>query len=1179
MNREGDKATSISPHNISLSSHDAGLGDYGHSEALFKSSGISQLLSPVPTSTPSPTVDPQALRSGLGIEGRNTGIPSLKPLGDRRGRGAMPTSNLPSLTTTISDKKSLAVMETHDGRHPTSPIVKVSSFSRGDSPSREYDDNEQRSSQQSRTALSSGHLSPAREHSFVFPQEHETRDTGGHRRTISVPPSISRAGDGSWNDNPLTGQGGLDPTVRNDTYVPSIKDIMAQRERDEKNADVEQWLYLSEPSSDIEDRGRLGSKARGNNIFFKSRRRAKSTGDSFFRPKGALFSRGGRRDGKDTTIPGPGVLINEDSDLEDEEEEEYFSDSSPSIPESPPARVGIDDASGMDGGYMSPVHTLENSEANPPAVQPSGAKPWDDSYTSSHFDGIAQQPTSSNAAIMRFLKRSDNLDTASRVATWGTRGLSDSDSASIHLRIDSARNSVPKKKNSIRRNSLLEHAKGLLPKRSNSSAKRKQAEQRQNSTDYLEASPSEERAWAPPKSSSIPQRKPSFTRASRNHTNTSGAMAAMAGQIAAVGRGGGVGVEVSSPISPSTPWSPLRRHSHSRGELPTNIRAHGTLFDLITSHGGPPVPTLASPPLDKPSDSRTSIKSPNESFDSYGEPNNGDGENKGITMEFPFRAHIIVPTLEGFRSHIQQLNSRLEPALVERIAHEQIRRYQKLLELKVKHSEDVSKNKCAAGKYCFSQGGEASVSYGHVPDLLEPAHSQFQVPGFEITDKELASFGDGAISPALFPPGVPLPPVKRLPAEFECFLCFKVKKFLKPSDWTKHVHEDIQPFTCTFPACTEPKSFKRKADWVRHESERHRHLEWWTCSMPDCTHTCFRKDNFVQHLVREHKMPEPKVKLTKSRKTTTKLDGQTTPTEHIDVPSNAEALGQVSKLVETCRHVTEKKPTDEACRFCGNVCNSWKKLTVHMARHMEQIALPVLQLARSVSEAAMLDSGNREDNSPHPQNNLWVTTGADTGPNGHYYSPPVETSGERVPTPAVYGTDTLLTEAFGVPDSRVLPNGESNNDNPSLSPAALLAYQEQQQHGITSNRSYSLSPFSQDSHGQQYTTTLSAATYPPPLFVPLPPDPRVDGRFSPETRGMTYTQDVADSTPLANTMSQGQQLFASPVDNGGQYTHPNDQNSMNYNNDSITDGIDYSITAPEVIGGGYAQHDSERHFG
>lgn len=49
-------------------------------------------------------------------------------------------------------------------------------------------------------------------------------------------------------------------------------------------------------------------------------------------------------------------------------------------------------------------------------------------------------------------------------------------------------------------------------------------------------------------------------------------------------------------------------------------------------------------------------------------------------------------------------------------------------------------------------------------------------------------------------------------------------------------------------------------------------------------------------------------------------------------------------IVERCRQDTTKQPKDEPCRFCGNICNSWKKLTVHLAKHMEQISMPILPL-------------------------------------------------------------------------------------------------------------------------------------------------------------------------------------------------------------------------------------------
>ncbi len=129
-----------------------------------------------------------------------------------------------------------------------------------------------------------------------------------------------------------------------------------------------------------------------------------------------------------------------------------------------------------------------------------------------------------------------------------------------------------------------------------------------------------------------------------------------------------------------------------------------------------------------------------------------------------------------------------------------------------------------------------------------PRDSELNTSGLHLqTDfSDDSNPGEGAVTEETFPQGVPMPPTRNLPAEFECQLCFKAKKFQKPSDWTKHVHEDVQPFTCTYDKCKEPKSFKRKADWVRHENERHRHLEWWICQVDDCRHPCYRKDNFLQ---------------------------------------------------------------------------------------------------------------------------------------------------------------------------------------------------------------------------------------------------------------------------------------------------------------------------------------------
>ena len=226
-----------------------------------------------------------------------------------------------------------------------------------------------------------------------------------------------------------------------------------------------------------------------------------------------------------------------------------------------------------------------------------------------------------------------------------------------------------------------------------------------------------------------------------------------------------------------------------------------------------------------------------------------------------------------------------------------------------------------------------------------------------------ADHGDDNVAAAQFPPGVPTPPVSHLPAEFECPICFKTKKFNKPSDWTKHVHEDVQPFTCTFPDCNEPKSFKRKADWVRHENERHRHLEWWTCNQPDCNHRCYRKDNFVQHLVRDHKMPEPKQKTQKVAAAAAAAGKRNGREPH------AAGLDRVCNIVESCHQETEVPPSSEKCRFCGLACSTWKKLTVHLARHMEAISLPVLDLIRD-DAVVPVTRGQRRTAAPPQRNQI-----------------------------------------------------------------------------------------------------------------------------------------------------------------------------------------------------------------
>ena len=185
------------------------------------------------------------------------------------------------------------------------------------------------------------------------------------------------------------------------------------------------------------------------------------------------------------------------------------------------------------------------------------------------------------------------------------------------------------------------------------------------------------------------------------------------------------------------------------------------------------------------------------------------------TMDLKVSSDPIIPTYEGFKTHAQQLNPRLPDCMVELVTQEQTRRYKRMLEFKVKHLNAVKDRNCSSGKFCLDLGGESQQPPPKANEDFDAPLTNFQITATGSSDGDGEPL-EGTVISAQCPSGVPLPPVKRLPAEFECQLCFKVKKFYKLSDWTKHVHEDIQPFTCTFLNCYEPKLFKRKADWVRH---------------------------------------------------------------------------------------------------------------------------------------------------------------------------------------------------------------------------------------------------------------------------------------------------------------------------------------------------------------------------
>ena len=844
--------------------------------------------------------------------------------------------------------------------HNKSPVVRVENFSRGDSPARSVGPLVRNSSKRSRTSRASSHLAAPNE---------DSSDEGNYESLVHDKgrglAELSQSVASNHNQVQSNGRIGLDPVMRTQIVNGNILNFSDQAEINEteiRNADVKEWLAKSEGPSEILDDQHVVTGA-SKHQKPGARRRAKSTGaPSVLQPSTVGLS-SKRLAEANSHIPGPGLLLYEPSGDEDEDDDDEDEDD----------EGDNEDLSAISmtnrGDTKSPGSYFTETPGN--SRQTLDAHPWVDPIPFPSHQDNGEQPGTSNSAMMTFEKRALELETASRRATWATsiRRLSETDldkllgPEGLLSRLSVSKDKIMEKVD--RRGSSL--AAKLLPKRSSSNLRRKTSEPSGQQAQQLVA---ERRQYEVPGGSkeSLHERKDSLQghkegygfrsdspatsgsirrmssvnkRPKSPKLNTGGAMAAVTSHIAALGGNGSLSPTASpSPTGlRSTTRNVIRRRP--RGEsyrAPTTSAAGSGLADLWTKQGGPPLPTLASPP-EEPVNAAPFEHIADEEEDA--ETDEALNE-RGVSISFMPSADYIIPTMDGFRINIQEVNPRLASYLIERLAQEQLRRYKKLKGFKVKHSQDIQSGSCESDGRCPERGGKPFYPSPKVSKKeIELSHTGFSIATTSGGDAN--ALPEGIITAAHFPTGVPMPPVQRLPAEFECPICFTVKRIQKPSDWSKHVHEDLQPFTCTFPECTEPKSFKRKADWVRHENERHRQLEWWICSMPDCTHKCHRRDNFVQHLVREHKLTEPNAKTTK----TSKVRG---PAKNKIRSKATEEIGssedEVSRLVLTCRSETLNQPQDEPCRFCGNICTSWKKLTVHLARHMEQISIPVLELVK-----------------------------------------------------------------------------------------------------------------------------------------------------------------------------------------------------------------------------------------
>lgn len=663
--------------------------------------------------------------------------------------------------------------------------------------------------------------------------------------------SANRDGTGRWISDQVTGQGGLDPTARSTTQVESINDLAAQRDIDERNLEVNEWLKRSRSHSTPH----LGEQP-------------SIAPDAPIAPND---------DGEDDNIPQREISAGDRTENKQVPGQTYYVET---------------------GGAL----TREDLE-----IMRRG-RIWEDAPSPfSISQSTAYQPQSSQAAIEKYQQMCrDNDSIVSRAATWGTRRLSLP--SIMDAEVQSAGNLFKKlslSRGDTRRPSILQNIRGLVRKPSVNSGKRNRPDP-DDASSFVTVSSIDKKEQA---KLAPPSPKPGWSR-KQSVPSINTAFLDVGNRIASLGTTHSRASSVSAtPIT--SPKSPSGRNLSVKkplGRLRSKSETSG-IVDLWKRSGGPPVPNTKANAPDADDDD-------DDEDDLYEDGDMKDESNKLMDG--------ITPNLAGFQQHVLKLNPLLATSnnyLVERIAHQQCHRYKNLLNLRVKHLQAVAARNCSCGSMCIAMGGSANILDSKGGERgLDPLSARYDGSDGDITPLE------GTINPDSFPQDIPMPPVGSLPAELECQLCFTAKKFQKPSDWTKHVHEDVQPFTCTWDRCKEPKMFKRKADWVRHENEGHRHLEWWTCDVDDCRHKCYRRDNFLQHLVREHKFVEPKVKTKAAMKRA------------------AGGIDPTWARVEQCHQETPVLPLDEPCRFCHKTFPTWKKLTVHLAKHMEHISLPVLKL-------------------------------------------------------------------------------------------------------------------------------------------------------------------------------------------------------------------------------------------
>jgi hypothetical protein len=682
-----------------------------HRSRAHTGSPLTSALSPSGSFlAPRDSASPSALDMMNGISGNTTpGFETLEEdipdLGDDYRTNCIPSALAPDETPSLATISNAyppsprLTISPHPGPVQNSPTVKIEHHSWDG----EVSHTSPYSHQQSSSSSSSG--------------------LGGENHTIR------RDEDGSW-------RGGLGPLTRGSDYLPlSLREQEFERLKQEKNAEVEEWLSRSG--------GRFPRQSASDGLSApkSSRRRARSVAD--FRANQAVVN--GRVVG-----PGESSASNAAGAELDEDENFYDDDSSVASVDSGWQEGSLDDLLEVEGNKELPPSEEDLSQAakddaererrareTDPAYLPKpnhffNSRPWNDivgPVTRGASMSYRNQPNSSNAAIQKFQKYAENIETASRVATFGsnmTKGrrnsAGDADKLPSKLKTLSFGNKdKDKDKNnatSSRRPSLWGGFRSNLKRSlSNSGDKEKEKEK-----ERLQ-SPTEKNGRFP-----AGRLGPNFGATSPTLT----------------GKNGGTLGEVFDRV----------RRSRSKSDL-----QRGIVFGVVSSMMGPGLPNTPSPAPNTPSPApntpspATSITpgriekrftfgdetqkrgvegarqllSPNDAARNDEDEDMDDGDYSPESVRTPggtkaqLPKHTIVPTIDGFEAHVRALNPSLSTKLVDRIAHEQYKRFKKLVDHRHKHIAALKTNhRCTNGDKCRPVLGAIGVSRGGIVNV--PSH-------------------------------------------------------------------------------------------------------------------------------------------------------------------------------------------------------------------------------------------------------------------------------------------------------------------------------------------------------------------------------------------------------------------------------------------------------------------------